>query len=508
MVEEEEEDKPLPPGFLPEWDGTEESLLDALATGRTLRNAPKLFVSATYTYSQQLAEQEYQKKEIRPVEEIVPKQYHEYLRVFSKEASERLPDHGPYDHAIELVPDARMFHSKVYPLSPSEQVELDKFINENLAKGYIQESKSPMSSPFFFVKKKDGSLRPVQDYQQLNDITIKNRYPLLLVSDLMDRLKKAKYFTKLDICWGYNNVQIKTGDEWKAAFVTNQGLFELNVMFFGLANSPSTFSALMNDIFKDLIILGKVTIYLDDILIFTNDIEEHRTLVREVLKRLAERDLFCKPEKCKFEQPKVEYLGVLVSENRVEMDPVKVKGIAAWPVPQNASDVRKFRGFANFYRRFIKDFSAVCKPLDRLTGNAPWKWETEEQEAFDELKRRFTESPVLSMYDPDCKTRIEVDASGYATGAVLSQEGEDGKWHPVAFHSESMSDAERNYEIYDKEMLAIIRALQAWRHYLEGLPSVFEIQSDHKNLEYWKTAQNLTRRQARWALYLSRFEHI
>ncbi|PIL26327.1 hypothetical protein GSI_12083 [Ganoderma sinense ZZ0214-1] len=190
------------------------------------------------------------------------------------------------------------------------------------------------------------------------------------------------------------------------------------------------------------------------------------------------------------------------------MDPVKVKGIAAWPVPQNASDVQKFRGFANFYRRFIKDFSAVCKPLDRLTGNAPWKWEAEEQEAFDELKRRFTESPVLSMYDPDCKTRIEVDASGYATGAVLSQEGEDGKWHPVAFHSESMSDAERNYEIYDKEMLAIIRALQAWRHYLEGLPSVFEIQSDHKNLEYWKTAQNLTCRQARWALYLSRFEFV
>ncbi|PIL29421.1 hypothetical protein GSI_09473 [Ganoderma sinense ZZ0214-1] len=448
MVEEEEEDKPLPPGFLPEWDGTEESLLDALATGRTLRNAPKLFVSATYTYSQQLAEQEYQKKEIRPVEEIVPKQYHEYLPVFSKEASERLPDHGPYDHAIELVPDARMFHSKVYPLSPSEQVELDKFINENLAKGYIQESKSPMSSPFFF-----------------------NRYPLPLVSDLMDRLKKAKYFTKLDIHWGYNNVRIKTGDEWKAAFVTNRGLFEPNIMFFGLANSPSTFSALMN-IFKDLIILGKVTIYLDDILIFTNNIEEH--------------------QKCEFEQPKVEYLGVLVSESRVEMDPVKVKGITAWPVPQNASDVQKFRSFVNFYWCFIKDFSAICKPLDRLTGNAPWKWEAEEQEAFDELKRRFTESPVLSMYDPDCKTR----------------EGEDSKWHPVAFHSESMSNAECNYEIYNKEMLTIIHALQAWHHYLEGLPSVFKIQSDHKNLKYWKTAQNLTRRQAQWALYLSRFEFI
>ena len=250
VEEEEEEERPPPPGFLPEWDGTEESFLDALATGRTLHNTPKLFVSATYTYSQQLAEKEYQKKEIRPVEEIVPNQYHEYLHVFSKEASERLPEHGPYDHAIELVSDARMFHSKVYPLSPSEQTELDKFLNENLAKGYIQESKSPMSSPFFFVKKKDGSLRPVQDYRRLNDITIKNQYPLLLVSELMDRLKKAKYFTKLNIRWGYNNVRIKTGDEWKAAFVTNRGLFEPNMMYFGLANSPSTFSALMNDIFK------------------------------------------------------------------------------------------------------------------------------------------------------------------------------------------------------------------------------------------------------------------
>ena len=510
MVEEASEDDDWTPplAYLPEWDGTESALIDAWVNGTTLRGAPQLFVNASYTYSQQLAEQEYQKKEVRPLKEIVPERYHDFLDVFSKEKAERLPDHRPYDHAIELVPDARMFHSKVYPLSPNEQVELDKFINENVAKGYIQESKSPLSSPFFFVKKKDGSLRPVQDYRRLNEITIKNRYPLPLISDLMDRLKKAKYFTKLDIRAGYNNIRIKPGDEWKAAFVTNRGLYEPNVMFFGLANSPSTFSAFMNDIFKDLIILGKVAIYLDDILIFTDDLDEHRKITREVLRRLREHDLYLKPDKCEFERDKVEYLGVLISQDCVEMDPVKVKGIAEWPVPQNASDVRKFRGFANFYRRFIKDFSQICKPLDRLTGNAPWQWGPDEQNAFDELKRRFMDSPVLTMYDPDRNTRLEVDASGYATGAVLSQEGDDGKWHPVAFHSESMSDAERNYEIYDKEMLAIIRALQTWRHYLEGLPSKFTIWSDHKNLEYWRTAQNLTRRQARWALYLSRFDFV
>ena len=337
---------------------------------------------------------------------------------------------------------------------------------------------------------------------------MKNRYPIPLVSELVDRLQKAKIFTKLDIRWGYNNIRIKTGDEWKAAFVTNRGLFEPNVMFFGLTNSPSTFSAYMNDIFKDLIVEGKLTIYLDDILIYSNDLTTHREVTAEVLKRLQENDLFCKLEKCEFNVPRVEYLGVFVSHNRVEMDPVKVNGIANWPVPQNASDVRKFRGFANFYRRFIKDFSRICKPLDRLTGNAPWKWEQEEQDAFDELKRCFTSNPVLCMYDHHRPTRIEVDASGYATGAVLVQQQEDGKWHPVAFHSESMNEAERNYEIHDSEMLAIIRALEAWRHYLEGLPSQFEIQSDHDSLRYWRTAQHLTRRQARWALYLSRFDFV
>lgn len=267
-------------------------------------------------------------------------------------------------------------------------------------------------------------------------------------------------------------------------------------MFFGLTNSPSTFSAFMNDIFKDLIVEGKVTIYLDDILIFSNDRKDHRAVVNEVLRRLAKHDLFCKPEKCEFEQDSVEYLGVIVGNNSVAMDPVKIKGIAEWPTPRNASDVRKFRGFANFYRWFIKDFSRICKPLDRLTGNAPWHWGMEEQAAFDELKQRFVSSPVLCMYDEQRDTRIEVNASGYATGGVLSQLQDDGKWHPVAFHSESMNDAERNYEIYDKEMLAIICALQAWRHYLEGLPKPFEIESDHHNLRYWRTAQNLTRRQA------------
>ena len=306
-----------------------------------------------------------------------------------------------------------------------------------------------MASPFFFVKKKDGSLRPVQDYRKLNEMTIKNRYPLPLISELMDRLKDSRYFTKLDVRWGYNNVRIKEGDEYKAAFVTNRGLFEPTVMFFGLTNSPATFQNMMNDIFADLVAEGKVTVYLDDILIFSNNLKEHRAVVHEVLRRLKEHDLFLKPEKCEFEQPSVEYLGVIVSHNRIQMDPVKVKAITEWPTLQNPSDVRRFRGFANFYRRFIKDFGKICKPLDRLTGKEPWKWGAEEQAAFDELKRRFATHPVLAMWDFNKPTRVETDASGFATGGVLEQKQEDGLWHPVAYLSEGMTETERNYEIYD-----------------------------------------------------------
>lgn len=178
------------------------------------------------------------------------------------------------------------------------------------------------------------------------------------------------------------------------------------------------------------------------------------------------------------------YLGVILSQNKVEMDPAKVEAIINWPTPTNASHVRKFRGFANFYRRFIKDFGKLCHPLDRLTGNVPWQWGHEEQEAFDKLKKAFTEYPVLRIYDHAKETRVETDASGYGTGAILSQKQDDDTWHPVAYLSQSMNETERNYDIYDKELMAVIRALEAWRHYLEGLPNKFQILTDHKDLEY------------------------
>jgi hypothetical protein len=207
---------------------------------------------------------------------------------------------------------------------------------------------------FFFIKKKDGSLRPVQDYRKLNEMTIKNRYPLPLISKLVNKLRGAKYFMKLDIRWGYNNVRIKEGDEWKAAFRTNRGLYEPLVMFFGLTNSPATFQTMMNDILRDLINEGKVIVYLDDILIFTEDFEEHRRLVCRVLQVLQDNRLYLKPEKCDFEKTEIEYLGFIISHNSMKMDPVKIKGVMEWPEPSTVKQVQAFLGFTNFYRRFIQ----------------------------------------------------------------------------------------------------------------------------------------------------------
>lgn len=465
----------------------------------------RMGILAGYTHSQQLAEKAHAQDHKKSFEEMVPPQYQQFAKVFSKEASDRMPAHKPYDHAIELKPDAELSRTKAYPMSPVEQEELNRFIQENLAKGYIRPSESEMSSPVFFIKKKDGSLRLVQDYRKLNQITIKNRYPLPLISEIVDKLRGAKFFSKMDVRWGYNNVRIKKGDEHKAAFSTNRGMFEPLVMFFGLTNSPATFQAMMDNIFRDMIDKGHVAVYLDDIIVFTQTLEEHREIVREVLRRLEQNDLFLKPEKCEFEKDSVEYLGLIIKKGELHMDPVKTQAILEWPTPRNKKDVQSFRGFANFYRRFIKDFGKITKPLDRLTGDVEWSWGQEEQEAFDTLKSKFAASPVLAMWEPNRPTRIETDASGFATGGILLQQSEDGPWHPVAYLSQSLNEAERNYEIWDREMLAVVRALENWRHYLEGGPT-FEIWTDHKNLESWEKERNLSRRHARWALFFSRFD--
>ena len=264
---------------------------------------------------------------------------------------------------------------------------------------------------------------------------------------------------------------------------------------------------MMNEIFQDLITEGVVCVYLDDILIFTKSLEEHRRITRLVLERLRQHKLYLRLDKCEFEREQIEYLGVIISHNRVEMDPVKVAGVAEWPTPRNKREVSAFLGFTNFYRRFIQGFSHHARPLFDLTRKDPkFEWTEAADAAFEKLKHSVTSAPVLMLPDDSRPYRLEADSSDFATGAVLSQESDDGKWHPVAFYSKSLSPVERNYEIHDKELLAIIRALEEWRHFLEGGQFPVEIWTDHKNLEYFQAARKVNRRQARWSLYLSRFD--
>jgi len=320
----------------------------------------------------------------------------------------------------------------------------------------------------FFVPKKDGKKKMVQDYRYLNSWTIKNNYPLPLILDLIDSIGKKKVFTKMDLRWRYNNVRIKEGDEWKVVFSMPEGSFEPTVMFFGLTNSPATFQVIMNDLLRDLVVEEKVAVFIDNVMIATETEEEHDEIVEEVLRRLEENDLFVKPDKCVWKVREVGFLGVIIEEDGVRMEKEKVQGVIEWPVLKGMKDVQKFLGLANYYRWFVKDFTKIAKPLHEITRKEmKWNWGERQQKAFEELKERFTTEPVLVTPDLDREMRVEADASDFATGGVLSMKCEDERWRPVAYISKSLNEAERNYEIHDKEMLAIIRCLEAWRHFLE-----------------------------------------
>src|SRR5882762_1105785 len=420
---------------------------------------------------------------------MLPPHYLEYQEVFDKADFNTLPEQRPWDHTIELTADFKPVDCKVYPLTESKQVALEEFLHQNLCTGCICTSKSPMASPFFFVKKKDGKLRPVQDYRRLNEFTIRNRYPLPFIPDLISQVQDAYIFTKFDVQWGYNNIRIKAGDEEKAAFKTKYGLFEPRVMFFGLTNSPSTFQTMMNQIFKDIQLRfltkgTRIIVYMDDILIATSTtLVEHSDAVHAVLDLLRKHNLYLKLEKCVWEAASIDYLGVILEKGMTRMDPTKISGIKDWPIPKTVTDVRSFLGFCNFYQSFIQGFADIARPLNQLTKKEQvWEWTEKQQRAFDAFRTRVTEEPVLSQPELDKPFELEVDASGFALGTVLLQRKEDNKRHPIGYYSSTLSEAERNYDIYDLELLAIVKALRNWRPFLAGSPHIITVFTDHTNL--------------------------
>ncbi|KAL0156949.1 hypothetical protein M9458_048195 [Cirrhinus mrigala] len=278
----------------------------------------------------------------------IPAVYQDLLEVFSRQGATQLPPHRPGDCAIDLIPGAAPPRGCIFPLSQAESAAMNTYIQEELAKGFIRPSTSPASAGFFFVKKKDGGLRPCIDYRALNDLTIKYRYPLPLVPSALEQLRSAKIFTKLDLRSAYNLIRIRSGDEWKTAFSTTSGHYEYLVMPFGLANSPSYFQAFVNEVFRDMLNRW-VIVYIDDILIYSNSYSEHVTHVRATLQRLISHQLYAKEEKCEFHLDKISFLGCIISPEGVAMDERKVNAVMNWPRPTTLKELQRFLGFSSFY---------------------------------------------------------------------------------------------------------------------------------------------------------------
>jgi hypothetical protein len=438
----------------------------------------------------------------------LPIEYHDFADVFSETKSETLAPHRPYDLRIDLEEGSSPPLGPIYSLSPPELEALRAFIDENLRSGFIRPSTSAHGAPVLFVKKKDGSLRLCVDFRGLNRILKKDRYPLPLISDLLDAPRKARLYTKIDLRHAYHLVRIAEGDEWKTAFRTRYGSFEWRVMPFGLTNAPAAFQRFMNDIFSDLLDVC-VVVYLDDILIYLDDPSQHTAQVREVLRRLRKHGLYGCADKCLFGVDTVEYLGYILSPDGLTMDKTKIQAIQDWPEPRKVKDIQSFLGFANFYRRFIHNYSEIVIPLTRLTRkDTPWNFDDKCRSAFTKLKDAFISAPILTHWAPDQQLTVETDASDYAIAGILSITCPDDEIRPIAFYSRSLSPAELNYDTHDKELLAIFEAFRTWRHYLEGASLPIDVVTDHKNLVYFSTTKLLTRRQARWSEFLSAFNLV
>ncbi|KAG7547458.1 Retrotransposon gag domain [Arabidopsis suecica] len=421
--------------------------------------------------------------------------------VFPEEIPEGLPPIRGIEHQIDFVPGASLPNRAPYRMNPDEAKELETQVQELMTKGYVRESLSPCAVPVLLVPKKDGTWRMCVDCRAINNITVKYRHPIPRLDDMLDELSGATVFSKIDLKSGYHQVRMREGDEWKTAFKTKQGLYEWLVMPFGLSNAPSTFMRLMNHVLRSYI-SKFVVVYFDDILIYSNCLSDHIAHLELVLKTLRKESLYANLKKCVFCTDRLVFLGFIVSKQGLQVDEEKIKAIQDWPTPTNISQVRSFHGLASFYRRFVKDFSSIAASLTAvIKKTVPFTWGEAQEHAFQNLKNSLTKAPVLALPDFNKTFEVECDASGIGIGAVLTQGGK-----PVAFFSEKLSGASLNYPTYDKELYALVRAMETWQHYLLSRECV--IHTDHETLQHLRGQTNLKRRHAKWLEFIETFPYI
>jgi transposase InsO family protein/predicted aspartyl protease len=440
------------------------------------------------------------------INKLLPPEYQEFKGAFSKSESNRLPPHRDYDHKIELESPLPSSYSPLYRQSTTELQVLKQYILENLDRGFIEPAgQVPFASPVLFVKKPDGSLRLCVDYRKLNALTRKDAYPIPRIDELLARVSKAKVFTKLDVQKAFNRVRMAPDSEEYTAFRTRYGTYKSKVLPFGLCNGPATYQRYMNDVLMEY--LDEFCLaYLDDILIYSENLEEHEEHVKKVLTRLREAGLQADIRKSEFSVQRTKYLGLILTTKGLEVDPDKVAPLKNWRRPTTVTGVKSYLGFCGFYRQFIRNFGKIAKPLSTITRpTEPFVWTSECEEAFEELRRQLLDIQATYHFNPELPTKLETDASDGVTAGVLSQQHANQQWYPIGFYSHVLAGAEINWEIHDKELSAIVQAFEKWRPELMSCRSRVGVYSDHHSLEYFMSTKLLTAKQVRWMEFLSDF---
>ena len=427
----------------------------------------------------------------------------DYPDVFPEKLPKGRPPHRQVEHVIETDPEAEPTSRAPYRLGPAEIEEMEEQLQDLLVQGFIRPSCSPYGAPILFIPKKDGRWRMCIDYRMLNKQTKKDKFPIPRIDELLDKLGRSKFFTKLDLASGYHQIAMSEADIQKTAFRTSRGQYEFIVMPFGLVNAPATFQRLMNSVFKNE--LGAfICVYLDDILVYSETLEDHIRHVRQALERLREAKLYGRLHKCEFFRTEVEYLGFDVGTQGIRASPDKVRAVREWPRPEGVRDVRSFLGLAAYYRRFIRHFSQIAAPLTNLTKDKiPFSWTETEDIAFRQLKQALTSAPVLHLPDFTKAFTITTDASLVSVGAVLEQDFGHGL-QPVAYESKKLGPAEMRYSAYERELLGVVWALGKWRHYIEGRHCT--IRSDHSSLRYLPNQPSVNRRIWKWVAILQGYD--
>ncbi|KAL4014305.1 hypothetical protein IC575_026505 [Cucumis melo] len=413
----------------------------------------------------------------------------EYPDVFPDELP-RLPPLMEVDFAIELEPETAPISKAPHRMAPAELKELKVQLQELLDKGFIRPSVSPWGAPILFVKKKDGSMCLCIDYRELNNVTVKNHYPLPRIKDLFDQLQGATVFSKIDLRSGYHQLRIRDSDIPKTAFRCRYGHYEFIMMSFDLTNAPAVFMDLMNKVFKDFLDRF-VIVFIDDILVYSKIEVEYEDHLHQVLGTLRANKLYAKFFKCEFWLKKVSFLGHVVSSKGVSIVPAKIEVVTSWPRSSTVNEICSFLGLAGYYRRFVEDFSRIANPLTQLTRKGtPFVWNPACESSFQELKQKLVSEPVLTVPDGSGAFVIYSDASKRGLGCVLMQQGK-----VVAYASHQLKSHEQNYPTHDLELAVVVFALKIWRHYLYG--EKIQIFTDHKSLKYFFTEKELNMRQRR-----------